>query len=76
MMIVPSKPDTRPSAKALPAPSHPVHNDFNPAHHSTERHEPRNGPRYDPTIVTGERMAPGTLALPAPGPHVHDDGRH
>jgi hypothetical protein len=67
-MILPSKPDTRPPGKVLPAPSHVV-NDVPPAY-STEIHSPRNGPCYDPPKIIGE------TALPAPGPHVSDHGRH
>jgi hypothetical protein len=67
-MILPSKPDTRTPAPALPAPSHVV-NDVPPGY-STEVHAPANGPRYDPPKIVGE------TALPPPGVHVTDPGRH
>ena len=53
---------------SLPAPTHVDIDSTAPR--ATERHEPRNGPRYEQVKVVSE------TSLPAPGTHVSDHGRH
>jgi hypothetical protein len=67
VIIHPSKPDTRAASPTLPAPSHTV-NDVPPAY-STERPASERG-SFVPVKVVSE------TALPAPGAHVTDPGRH